>query len=299
VKLPYQRIEIIYNPNSTSGNAKARAQKLHKTLKAAGAKHLQLTATEYAGHAEKMAYDITCSYEQPLLISVSGDGGYNEVINGAIRAMDERESRRPVCAILAAGNANDHRRTVRRKALAHAILNDKPEAIDILSLSVKHPVNGFKRYAHSYIGFGLTGTIADQLNRERLNRFREVAIVLRTLLRFDHFTLTSADGKHEDLDSIVFAKLHQMSKIYKMGVATNLHDGLFRVVAIPHRHRFWFFVRVVAITLFGFKNPPLKTEYVFTLDKTQFAHCDGEVVKVPGTSEVRILCERGKMLTLR
>jgi hypothetical protein len=38
---------------------------------------------------------------------VSGDGGYNEVVDGVMQAGDTGT----VCAVMAAGNANDHRRT--------------------------------------------------------------------------------------------------------------------------------------------------------------------------------------------
>ena len=69
---------------------------------------------------------------RPLLVSVSGDGGYNEVVDGTMQAGNDAA----VCAVLPAGNANDHRRATREQPLADAIVTGSVTRIDLLRLTV-------------------------------------------------------------------------------------------------------------------------------------------------------------------
>jgi diacylglycerol kinase (ATP) len=78
---------------------------------------VELVATQHAGHAPELALDAATS-GRPLTISVSGDGGYNEVVDGAMRSGNANS----VCGVLAAGNAKDHRRTIRERPQADAIV---------------------------------------------------------------------------------------------------------------------------------------------------------------------------------
>lgn len=295
----YSRIFIIYNPNSTSGTAESRAKKLQQRLAKSGLSRIRLVATEYAGHAEEIAYDATCRYKHPLIVSVSGDGGYNEVINGALRASMEDGKRKPVCAIMAAGNANDHRRSIRRQPLSRAILRGAPEAIDILRLDANIGQKSIVRFAHSYIGFGMTSVAAKRLNSQQLTRWKELKIVVRTLLRFRFFSIRFDDGKQIKLDSLVFANIHRMSKVIRLGKKTDLHNGMFLVATVPHLPLPQRFLRVISIALFGYKETYRKEPYEFTIPYSQIAHFDGEVMTLPGGARVRVQTAQETLLTLR
>jgi len=294
----YSTITIIYNPRS-SGEARNKATRLYKRLKRRKLNHLHILATEYAGHAEEIAYRTAAATKQPLIISVSGDGGYNEVINGVLRATNEGVANKPVCAILAAGNANDHRRTVRKRPLLYAVLRSEPEPIDILSFDARFADQQVVRYAHSYIGFGFTSVAAAELNRERLTRWKELKIVLRTLMKFQPISITLPNGSRQLLASLVFANIHQMSKVMKLGQKTDLHNGLFRVVAVPHRSRLRFLLTMLSIATVGFKHPPQQAAFEFDVRDTQLVHLDGEVTKVPGGSHITVEAAKEALLTLR
>ncbi len=67
---------------------------------------VDLVPTEHAAHATELSRT-AAGAGSPLVVSVSGDGGYNEVVNGVRQAGNERAA----SAVLAAGNANDHRRS--------------------------------------------------------------------------------------------------------------------------------------------------------------------------------------------
>ena len=102
----YTEVIIIYNPNST-GQSGDMARDLKKVLRTRMPRQkITLQATKYAGHAEELGYSLSKRSAQPLIISASGDGGYNELINGIMKA--QNEGAHPVSGLLPAGNANDH-----------------------------------------------------------------------------------------------------------------------------------------------------------------------------------------------
>jgi diacylglycerol kinase (ATP) len=295
----YNSVLIIYNPNSTSGTAEVRAKRLAARLEKRSAYKVTLIATEYAGHAEKIAYGAACKYQHPLLISVSGDGGYNEVINGALKARDENPSRRPVCAILAAGNANDHRRAVRKRPLAYAITRTSPESIDVLSLTATTANSHFVRYAHSYIGFGMSSDVANKVNRNRYKWWQELLVALRSLLYFPYFKIIDGNGAARRLDFLLFANIHQMAKYMKLRPKVDLHSGLFQVVIFPHSNRVKRLLTTIRFITIGLKDTLQESAYEFQVVKTEPAQFDGEIVLVPGGARVRVEAAKEKLLTIR
>jgi diacylglycerol kinase family enzyme len=77
----FDRAVLIFNPNST-GNAQEKAQELRDELSVRLPELLvELVPTQHAGHARDLARDAAAT-GRPLIISVSGDGGYNEVVDG-------------------------------------------------------------------------------------------------------------------------------------------------------------------------------------------------------------------------
>lgn len=182
-------IFIIYNPKSTGDSAK-NARELKKELSASHPKLvIELKKTEYAGHAEKLAYELSQASAKPLIISSSGDGGYNEVINGIVKA--QLEGAYPTCAVLASGNANDHSRTLQSDSLTNLIKAEKVRRIDLLKMTVKNGSDSTERYAHSYIGVGLTPTVAVELNKNDLSAIKELWIVLQSFTNIVHSRLSA------------------------------------------------------------------------------------------------------------
>ena len=102
---PFDRVVLIFNP--AKARMATRIDDLQRDL-ATGLPGLpiRLVPTEFAGHARDLARSVAAA-GAPLIVSVSGDGGYNEVVNGV---MDVPASR-AVCTVLPAGNANDHHRS--------------------------------------------------------------------------------------------------------------------------------------------------------------------------------------------
>ena len=180
VSRPFDAVEIVFNPNST-GDAKELAQGLAGQLaERAPELAVQLRPTERAGHGREIARDAARA-GRPLVVSVSGDGGYNDVVNGLMEAGADSA----YAAVLAAGNANDHRRVTRERPLADAIVEGDVSRLDLLRLTTDDDREA--RYAHSYIGLGITPTVALELEKGGKGSIREVISTIVAFLRFRPF----------------------------------------------------------------------------------------------------------------
>jgi diacylglycerol kinase (ATP) len=291
----YTAIDIIFNPNST-GKSDKHAKTLKSDLVRIFPKlRIQVHATQYAGHAEKIAYKCAGSSSRPLIISVSGDGGYHEVINGALTA--QSEGAQPICAVFAAGNANDHSRTLQRQPLVQAIKQHSIHKIDLLKAFISSEGNTTIRYAHSYIGLGLTPVVAVELNKTTLNAFNEVWLALKIFFRFRPFKI-----KHGSrvlwLDSILFTNISRMAKILKVAKDARPDDGLFEVITFRHAHKFKLFQKLLKAATTGINPKKHYEQYEFTTLKTMPAQFDGEVLVIPKSSTVSITSEKQLLSTI-
>ena len=145
----FTKAVVIFNPNST-GNSQAIAREFCvKLRKLRPSSEVILKETTHAGHGKAFGYELTkASAGQLLLVSVSSDGGYNELINGVMKAVDAGASA-PICAILSGGNANDHYGFVAKQTLLEAIAAGGQTKLDLFKV-----VTDQTRYAHSYVGLG-------------------------------------------------------------------------------------------------------------------------------------------------
>lgn len=291
----FETIAIIYNPNST-GKAKPLAEQLAGCLRPSlKSGQLKLVATEYAGHAEELAYELAKKHGSPLLISASGDGGYNEVINGAMRA--QQEGARPACAVLPAGNANDHFHDTNRSSLKDSVLQAETINIDLLEVLVERAgATSIHRYAHSYVGLGLTPTVAIELNRHSLNAFRELYIVLRSFFRFRPFQIEVED-KTLTLDSLIISHIGRMAKVFNFE-RSDLDDGVFEITILPHGHKLRFLAKLLKAAVRGLKPDGRAAEYNFTTKTAMPMQLDGEVIELRAGDQVTVKNARQMLKTL-
>ncbi len=285
----YSEVLIIFNPNSTGGQAEQKAQRMAERLRKRDLK-VTIKATEHAGHAETIAYQASKKIKDVLIISASGDGGYNEVVNGVMRAKTEHPQINPVCAILPAGNANDHRRSVRKRPLTWAILHSEPEKMDLLQLTLKKDGKTTTHYAHSYMGIGITTHAANKLNKEKLGPIKEVVVVIRSIFTYHPVAIFEADGKLKRYDSLVFAIVPHMSKVLRTGNKADINNGSFRVSALPHRSQFWLFRIVLNLMLFvfGLQSLPQQSSYDFSVPRNEQIHLDGEIMQLPSGAKATV-----------
>ena len=250
---------------------------------------VELLATEYPGHAEKIAYELANTSRNPLIISSSGDGGYHEVVNGVMQARSE--GRLALLGLLPAGNANDHYRNVHTTDLVERIVHNKPVKID--ALSIRAMIDGVltTRYAHSYIGLGFTPFVAKELNRHRLNVFREAWIVIAAFFRMTPIRLT-IKGQTSRYDSIICSNVDMMSKYLTISSRSSMSDGQFEVTAFRRRKRLQLVMLLIRASVRGVKEDERTCEFRFHTHESTLVQADGEVLVVDGETEAVIGIEQ-------
>jgi diacylglycerol kinase (ATP) len=292
----FESIIIIFNPNSTGDAPKLAADlqaKLARLLPYPADVTLQPTA--HAGHAIELARDAASSGQNVLVISVSGDGGYNEVVNGIMQANNPNA----VCAVMAAGNANDHRRTTGTQPLEEAISEGTVRHIDLLRIRTGDNADAGAQYAHSYIGFGLTPVMAIDLEKGSKGALKEMVSVMRTFSKFKPFEIRQSDGKRRKFDSLVFANIAEMAKYATLSEAdSHPADGKFEVITFAHRAKWRVLLSAMKATTQGLGDQPSVSSYRFTTLKPIPYQIDGEVKSVDAKTPVTIESAPAALATL-
>lgn len=286
----FDHIAIIYNPGST-GDAPKMAKDLYDSVNGHFEiiqKKATLYPTKRAGDAIEIAHDVASKFARPLIVSVSGDGGYNEVINGVMAAKKLFPAQQPVVAVMAAGNANDHRRVMRDDTpLIRLIKRAEIKSMDLISMSAKAKDFDLKRYAHSYIGLGITPEVGHELNKQVKNRWNEAWLTFKTLNNFTPFTI-ERNGTSGLFDSIVFANINEMAKYVKLDTKNTVHDNKFEIVAVQHLGKLHTILALFVAVFHGFKNAPSYNTYSFTMPDKQLVQLDGEIVELPEKTSVSV-----------
>lgn len=290
--MKYSGIVIIYNPNST-GDSPAMAKEFYEELREKLPNTpVTLNETERAGHAEELAYEAATRQPDVLIVSVSGDGGYNEVVNGAMKAVNEAGAK-PICAILPGGNANDHHTSVSKRPLIEAVLAEGIERFDLLAVEFENT----KRYAHSYAGLGLTPLVAKELNEHTLNRFREMWLALKTYWSYRPFAIIH-DGQKKTFDSILMVVIDRMAKHLTLDEDNRPDDGTFDLFHWPHGNKRKLFGTLFR-ALLGKKIPYKEiTSYAFTTVKPMPMQLDGELIDLPANADITVRIAPDKLRTL-
>jgi diacylglycerol kinase (ATP) len=217
-------------------------------------------------------------------VSVSGDGGYNEVVDGVMQAGNGQA----VCAVEAAGNANDHRRTTAERPLIGAVAAGQVRRIDLLRLTIGDGPEARTRYAHSYIGMGLTPVVAIDLENGGKGSFREIVSVVRTFARFRPFTIQLEGGVRRSFDSLLFANIAEMAKYATLSETGRPDDGRFEVITLPHTAKWRVLGVAVRAATRGLGPQPTADHYTFTTLKPIAAQLDGELLTLDAATRVRI-----------
>jgi diacylglycerol kinase (ATP) len=296
---PFDRVIVIYNPNST-GNAPALAEELKAELgERLPELKVDLQPTEHAGHARALAAD-AARQGRPLIVSVSGDGGYNEVVNGIMDAADSTGQTLATGAVKAAGNANDHRRSTKERPLVDAIALGEIVHTDLLRLTIDSKTSGREvRYAHSYIGVGLTPVVAVDLEKGNKGSLRELITVVRTFARFRPFEIELESGERTTIDSLLFANIPEMAKVATLSENGDPDDGRFEVIALPHLSKWRVLMTALRAATRGLGKQPTAKTYQFSPTQPMPMQMDGELLELDTGDLVRVEIAAHALPTVR
>lgn len=287
--MSYTTIAVIYNPNST-GSSEALAREFKSQIKARLPKQkVELLKTEYTGHGEELCYQIASSSKKPLIISSSGDGGYHDVINGAMRA--KLKGFNPTTGLLPAGNANDHYNSMHSESLVEQIAKGASRKIDILKISSISKGKRIERYAHSYIGFGLTPFVGKELNRNKLNPVNQFLIVARSLFAIKPIQL-KIGRRPLYYESVIFSNVDVMSKYLKISQPSSMTDGKFEVTIFKRRNKVQLILVLLKASFIGVKEDRRVKRFSFKTMNTTLVQADGEILTLDAHVKTRITIKR-------
>lgn len=275
-----KKIIIIYNPNST-GNGKKNAEALQAQLAATPTIHVTLQPTDFAGHAEEIVQKLE-NREDTMVISSSGDGGYHEVINGVLSHGEPTS--KIITGLLPSGNANDHYHSVHRGDLVERIRTNDTEAIDLLKVTVGE----WTRYAHSYVGIGLTPHIGEKLTQATLNPFNEIWLSIRYYLNFRPVKIYDETGAHR-YDSLIFSNVRRMSKYLTLSHKAKLNDGKFEITGSKAGSFGKLLGHLFKASTIGLTEEARRaSSYTFTSKRPIALQLDGEVYRFGPNSTITI-----------
>ncbi len=288
---PYDTVTLVYNPHA-SGHGERLAKDCRVAVEGAAPDlRVMIEPTQYAGHARVIA-EQAARAGRALVVSVSGDGGYQEVVEGVMAVGDGTRSG-AATAVLAAGNANDHRRATRRRPLADAIAAGDVRHLDLLRVHV----DGATRWAHSYVGLGLTPTVALELEKGGKGSVREIVTTMRTFARFRPFEIDVDDVGRRRFDSLILANTAEMAKYATLSEGDPA-DGVFEVVTLPHRSRLRMLAYAVRAAVRGLGEQPTARRYGFTTAGPIPMQLDGEVTELEAGTSVCVEIAPGALATV-
>jgi diacylglycerol kinase family enzyme len=273
-------VVIIYNPNST-GNGKENAVNLQAELEGAGLPTILLRETEYAGHAIEISKELADENDGVMIISSSGDGGYHEVINGVL-ASNYPDT---LVGVLPSGNANDHWNFVHEGDTAKRIMNGENTHIDLIKVVTPQ----WTRYAHSYVGLGMTPQIGKELTKAKLNLFNETWLVLTNLFRVRPVKIRM-NGRVARFDHIVFSNIGRMSKYLTLAKDASVTDGIIELNTVKSESFITLIRHLVHAATIGNDDARTASKYEFTVLRNTPIQLDGEVYRLKRGETIMVEC---------
>ncbi|MGB6408247.1 MAG: diacylglycerol kinase family protein [Planococcus donghaensis] len=278
-------MKTVFIINPTAGNGRALKQwlRFEKTL------HFpyEHILTEFPGHATAIAAAYKNEEQQVLLIGFGGDGTLREIVVGAAGA------KKIIVGSVAAGSGNDFARAYGTFKDARAIeqfqKNLRVKRQDLGEFENGQP---FQFVSSSGIGFDAEITIAvnqsvlkKKLNQFGLGKIAYYLYVIKTLVKFETFTLTvqseSETFVYQDVWLATVSNQPYFGGGMKISPASYTDDGLLELTVVHQISRLK--LLLVFGTVFSGAHTRFKevsqmssSEFRLSSDKSVFRHVDGD-----------------------
>lgn len=307
-----EKYYCIINPLASSGKAAIVWRDCKNYL---DRHHIEYEAfmTSYAGHATKLAAELTGSQErtrEKTIIVIGGDGTLGDVVSGV------NISAQVTIAFISGGSGNDFSRSnhLSRRPVARLKHILKRRRIVWLDYGVISYIQGElqqRRFAVSS-GLGLDARICESVqispmksffNRLHLGRLVYISVGLQKIFTEKPISVQVVlDGtKTLDLDSVRYISIHvqpQEGGGFRMAPHADSQDGQFDLCIVSCRSRIYL-VRVMIAALFG-RHVRMRgvhnircTTAAFRINQKVCVHTDGEICG--HLDEFNVLCERRKL----
>ena len=160
--------------------------------------------------------------------------------------------------------------------------------IDLLRLSLGSGAGALMRYAHSYIGVGLTPVVAVDLEKGGKGSWREIVSVVRAFSRFRPFPIRLEGGRRRSIDSLVFANIAEMAKYATLSENGAPDDGRFEVITQRQTGKLRVLATAVRAATRGLGPQPSATHYAFTTLAPMPLQLDGELIELEADTPVAV-----------
>ena len=154
------------------------------------------------------------------------------------------------------------------------------------------------RYAHSYIGLGITPMVALELEKGGKGSIREVVSTVRSFARFRPFDIETDAGR-ESFDSLIFANIREMAKFAELSDEGRPDDGRFEVIILRHIAKWRVLATAVRAALRGLGPQPTAREFRFRTVDPMPVQIDGEVADLARGVAVTVEIAPGALRTIR
>ncbi len=303
------RYQFIVNPKARSGKGECVWEKLRQKLEEEGV-DFEVRCTEYAGHAEILAAEMTADEEEHLIVALGGDGTVNEVINGV------RDCSKVVFGYIPTGSGNDFTRALHLPTNPMKAWESIQRRTNEVEMDVGKIECGGKQYRFAVsAGMGFDAAVCHQVNRSKLkkvlNKFglgklSYLGVALKEMIEEPVCTaeLLFDDGNKKTFKKTFFAAV--MNHPYEGGgfyfcPDAKVDDGLLDVIVISGISKWKILfclptafkgkhTRFRGIDLFQCKNVEIRFE------KAAPIHTDGEAVGIERKACAGLLPERIRVI---
>lgn len=277
------RTIFVINPVAGNGNAMKKWSRFKETI----AFPFELAVSQAPGHAIELVQALHNSKEPILVIGFGGDGTLREVIAGAAGATQL------TVGSVAAGSGNDFGRGFHSFA-------DAAEIGAFLKEPVSTPkdlgefIDGVPYHFVSSSGIGFDAEITVKVNRSNVKRWLNriglgklvyVVYVIKTLLKFELFSLTvEHDGQVAVYDKVWFATVSNQPYFgggMKISPYSKADDGILELTVVNRLSRLK--LLLVFGTVFSGKHLRFKevhqlegTQFSLSADRQVYRHIDGD-----------------------
>jgi diacylglycerol kinase family enzyme len=164
-------------------------------------------------------------------------------------------------------------------------MNGDNTRIDLIKVTAPR----WTRYAHSYVGLGMTPQIGKELTKADLNLFNEAWLVLTNLFKVRPVKIRM-NGRVARYDHIVFSNIGRMSKYLTLSKDASVTDGVIELNTVKSESFTTLIRHLVHAATLGNDGAKTASTFEFAVLSDTSIQLDGEVYRLRRGDNVRVEC---------